>query len=148
MQMVDVALVRNFFDKWAEYINKGESSKDAYKDALKTLPKDNPATTNYNEAVTEDQFKDKVKFLFGKPIINNSTDPNSHVNTNDVEALQGDMDFLKTKVRYFYAMTNLADCEMRRIQIEIDSINAQVRAASEDDSDNGSGDDSMPNLLS
>ena len=147
MQMVDVALVRNFFDKWIEYINKGESNKDAYKDALKTLPKDNPATTNFNEAITEDQLKDKVQFLFGKPLFSNNLNSNSHVNTDDVKALKEDMDFLKSKVRYFYAMTNLADGEMRRIQIEIDSINAAVKAASEDDSGDG-GDDSMPNLVS
>ena len=52
---------------------------------------------------------------------------------DDIGRLQGNMDFLKGKIKYFYAMTFLADSEIRHIQKQIDSINAAVRSASEYD---------------
>ena len=123
----DIPLLRAFFDKWIEYLNKGETNQQAYQDALKTLPKDNPETLNYNEGVTEDQLKDKVLHIFGKPLFSNSTDPNTHINTNDVNALKGNQAFLRNQVRRFVALGMMARDERDRAQKKIYDIENKER---------------------
>ncbi len=137
MGLGDIPLLQNFFKEWAKAMDNGEPVVDAYHDALETLPEDDP-TTDYNEGVTEDQLKEKVKFFFGKPLSINPDDPdNAYLVVRDAASITSDLDVLKGKIRYFFGLQMMADSEIDTIQREIDRINDQVRIQAE----SGEGDD-------
>ena len=123
--MYDIALLQNFYKAWQSGVENNESIDEAYKDALKILPKDNPDTP-LNEAVTEEQLKEKFHRFFKDKQLS----PDLYGEQKGIDALKGDKDEIKNKLRYYMAQQFLTDSEIKAEEDEINDLRNIMQTSS------------------
>jgi len=129
-EMSDVALLKTFFKNWEDTIDTdhdgnidaGKTSQQGYDYAISQLTKDNPSTPA-NEAVTESQLLDKVKWAFGKPL--------EAVTAYDVKKIQTDMATLTGQVKRYLGLGFFFDSQIIDKTRKIEALEEQARLAGE-----------------
>ncbi len=114
-QIYYMSLLRNFYSAW---VNSG------YDAAKATLPKDNPATHDVNEEVTETMLGEKANHFLGKPTNGSAgwiPTPGGNTSPDDLnKLLQSNIGVVKAKVQEYLGQKSIADDEA-------DAIDGQIK---------------------
>lgn len=119
-QASDVAILKTFFKKWTDGIEAGETGQEAYDEAIKDLPKDNPNTPS-DESISETKLWDKISWALHK----NKSDIDMEDIEKLAETLEKDMATLHATVRKYLALGFFCDSQIQNLEKKIEQINAQ-----------------------